>query len=48
MNPHLTSRISTVSTSAALANLRGRIVCDQRHAVNEAASHGAGVNGGDA
>jgi hypothetical protein len=48
MNPHLTSRVSTVYTSAALANLRGRLVGDQRHAVDKAASHGAGVKEGKA
>jgi hypothetical protein len=48
MNPHLTSRVSTVYTSAALANLRRRLVGDQRHAVDKAASHGAGVKEGKA
>jgi len=48
MNLQLTSHVSTVYTSAALANLSRRLVCDQRHAVDESASRGAGVKAGDA
>ena len=41
IDPQVTSRVSTLYTSAARANLSGRIGCEQRHAVDAAASHRA-------
>jgi hypothetical protein len=46
MDPPVASRVSPLNTSATLAHLSGCIVGDQRHAIDEAASHRAGVKEG--
>ena len=47
MDPYGTRRVSTLETSAALANLSWGIVGDQRHAIDEAASPRVGGKEGD-